>query len=137
MESEGVFALIPVAGIVMGVGIGMLSIWAEHKRKSQLLEQIHRERMHAIEKGVEPPPLPENLTVEGSGPSTASALKAMRSGIMWLLIGIVLFIGLGKAAGNPGAALFGLIPAAVGVANLVYASVLWRQEKNGTAGRRA
>ena len=29
----------------MGIGIGMLAIWSEHKRKSQLLEQNHRERM--------------------------------------------------------------------------------------------
>ena len=55
----GVF--IPIVAIVMGIGIGMLSIWSEHKRKSQLLEQNHRERMHAIEKGIELPPLPPNL----------------------------------------------------------------------------
>ena len=41
----------------MGIGIGMLGMWTDHKRKSQLLEQMHRERMAAIEKGIELPPM--------------------------------------------------------------------------------
>lgn len=124
----GVF--IPIVAIVMGIGIGMLSIWSEHKRKSQLLEQNHRERMHAIEKGIELPPLPPNLVGMGmgNGPSTASAAKSLRSGIMLVLIGVILFYAIDVAGGRDGA-LFGLIPAAVGVANLVYAAILWNKEK--------
>jgi hypothetical protein len=34
-------------------------------------------------------------------------------------------------AGGLEGALFGLIPAAVGVANLVYAAILWKSEKEG------
>ena len=60
----GVF--IPIVAIVMGIGIGMLAIWSEHKRKAQLLEQKHRERMQAIEKGIELPPLPPNLVGAGA-----------------------------------------------------------------------
>jgi len=112
----------------MGIGIGMLSIWSEHKRKAQLLEQNHRERMHAIEKGIELPPLPPNLVGMSNGPSTASAAKSLRSGIMLVLVGIILFFAIGVAGGNEGA-LFGLIPAAVGVANLVYAAIQWEKEK--------
>ena len=68
----GVF--IPIVAIVMGIGIGMLAIWSEHKRKAQLLEQNHRERMQAIEKGLELPPLPANLVglPTSNGPSTSS-----------------------------------------------------------------
>jgi len=122
----GVF--IPIVAIVMGIGIGMLAIWAEHKRKSQLLEQNHRERMHAIEKGIELPPLPANLVGTSNGPSTSSAAKSLRSGIMLLLIGIILFFAIGVSGGDEGA-LFGLIPAAVGIANLVYAAIQWEKEK--------
>jgi len=122
----GVF--IPIVAIVMGIGIGMLSIWSEHKRKSQLLEQNHRERMHAIEKGIELPPLPPNLVGMSNGPSTASAAKSLRSGIMLVLIGIVLYFAIGMSGGQE-AALFGLIPAAVGIANLVYAAIQWNKEK--------
>ena len=124
----GVF--IPIIAIVMGIGIGMLAIWSEHKRKAQLLEQNHRERMHAIEKGIELPPLPAGLIGAGHGPATASAAKSLRSGIMLTLIGIILYFAIGLASENQ-AGLFGLIPAAVGIANLVYAAILWKKEKAG------
>jgi hypothetical protein len=120
--------IVPVTAIVMGIGIGMLAIWSEHRRKSQLLEQNHRERMHAIEKGIEMPPLPPGLVNMGNGPATASAPKALRSGIMLTLIGVLLFVAINEAGGMEGA-LFGLIPAAIGIANLVYAAILWRKEK--------
>jgi cadmium resistance protein CadD (predicted permease) len=122
----GVF--IPIVAIVMGIGVAIVSIWSEHKRKSQLLEQNHRERMHAIEKGIELPPLPPNLVGMSNGPSTASAAKSLRSGVMLLLIGVVLFFAIGTAGGREGA-LFGLIPAAVGIANLLYAAIQWKKEE--------
>jgi hypothetical protein len=125
----GVF--IPIIAIVMGIGIGMLAIWSEHKRKAQLLEQNHRERMHAIEKGIELPPLPAGLIGASNGPATATAAKSLRSGIMLTLIGIVLYFAIG-VVGADQAALFGLIPAAIGVANLVYAAILGKKEKAGT-----
>ena len=123
----GVF--IPIVAIVMGIGIGMLTIWSEHKRKAQLLEQNHRERMHAIEKGLELPPLPANLVSTSNGPSTSSPEKSMRSGIMLTLIGILLFFAIANV-GAEEAALFGLIPAAIGIANLVYAIVLKQKGKS-------
>jgi hypothetical protein len=130
MKPEIIGVFIPIVAIVMGIGIGMLAIWSEHKRKSQLLEQNHRERMHAIEKGIEVPPLPANLVGAANGPSTASAAKSLRSGIMLSLIGVLLFFAIGTAGGREGA-LFGLIPAAIGIANFVYAGILWQKEKRG------
>jgi hypothetical protein len=47
---------------------------------------------------------------------------------MLVLIGIVLFFAIDVAGGRDGA-LFGLIPAAVGIANLVYAAIQWDKEK--------
>ncbi len=49
----GVF--IPIVAIVIGIGIGMLAIWSEHKRKAQLLEQIIASACTRIEKGLELP----------------------------------------------------------------------------------
>lgn len=128
----GVF--IPIVAIIMGISVAIVSIWSEHKRKAQLLEQNHRERMQAIEKGIELPPLPANLVGMSNGPSTASAAKSLRSGIMLVLIGVLLFFGIGVAGGKEGA-IFGLIPAAVGIANLVYAAIQWDKEKKETGGR--
>ncbi len=128
MDPGVVAIFIPITAIVMSLGIGMLFIWSDHKRKAQLLEQNHRERMQAIDKGLELPPVPVNLVGTTNGPSTASAAKSVRSGVMLLLIGIVLFFAI-TVVGAKEAALFGLIPAAIGVANLVYAAILWNKEK--------
>ena len=122
----GVF--IPIVAIIMGCSIAIVSIWAEHKRKAQVLEQNHRERMHAIEKGIELPPLPLQLTQEGNGngPATSSPAKSLRAGVMLVLIGGVLYFAIDRI-GAEEAALFGLIPAAIGIANLVYAAIQWNK----------
>ncbi|MBC8027659.1 MAG: hypothetical protein H7Y89_16820 [Steroidobacteraceae bacterium] len=130
LQAEQIAVFIPIVAIVMGIGIAMLAVWSEHRRKSQLLEQNHRERMHALEKGIELPALPTNLVGSSNGPSTATAAKALRSGIMLTLIGVLLFYAIDTAGGREGA-LFGLIPAAIGIANLVYAAILWQKEKRG------
>ncbi len=127
----GVF--IPIVAIVMGIGIGMLSVWTEHKRKSQLLEQYHKERVVALEKGLPLPDLDRRLVaLDEHEPPTAA--KAYRNGLMMLLIGIILFFGLEQLVGDR-VSLFGLIPAAVGVANLMYGFMLQRKEAG--AGSRA
>jgi cadmium resistance protein CadD (predicted permease) len=127
MQTESIAVFIPIVAIVMGISVAIISVWTEHKRKAQLLEQNHRERMHAIEKGIELPALPPNLVGLSNGPSTASAAKSLRSGVMLLLIGVLLFFAIDTAGGREGA-LFGLIPAAIGVANLLYAAIQWKKE---------
>ncbi|HLA74051.1 MAG TPA: hypothetical protein VK624_21285 [Steroidobacteraceae bacterium] len=124
---------IPIVAIVCGIGIGMLSIWSEHKRKAQLLEQLHRERMVALDKGVEPPPIAAGLVgfLSDKGPKPPVSPrtqwpKAVRNGLMLLFGGLVLYFAIDHAGGEPGAP-FALIPTAIGVANLIYAAILWNQ----------
>jgi uncharacterized membrane protein HdeD (DUF308 family) len=132
MDPGVVAVFIPITAIIMGIGIGMMAIWSDHKRKAQILEQNHRERMHAIEKGIELPPLPSSLL--GGSPTPPSAAKSLRTGIMLTLMGLLLFIAIVAAGGQEGA-LFGLLPACVGVANLVYAAIQWKQEKKARGGQ--
>lgn len=122
----GVF--IPIVAIVMGIAIGMLSIWTDHKRKAQLLEQFHKERLSALDKGVSLPDLDRRL-VQLDEREPATSAKAFRNGIMMLLIGVILFFALWNLTGMR-IALFGLIPAAVGIANLVYGALLYNKEKS-------
>ena len=63
--------------------------------------------------------------LEHNEPPTAA--KAYRNGIMMFLIGVVLFFALDNLLGDK-LSLFGLIPAAIGVANLVYGVLLQRKE---------
>lgn len=81
--------LIPIIAIVMGVGLAMIETIASHRRRSQALEQRHRERMAAIEKGVELPP-------DANDPEAQLELaKAMRKP-RFMLRGFVL-VGIGGA----------------------------------------
>jgi uncharacterized membrane protein YeaQ/YmgE (transglycosylase-associated protein family) len=57
----------------------------------------------------------------------------MRTGLTMLGIGIVLFFALGRVT-HDDIALFGLIPAVIGAANLVYASLLARKEREAGPG---
>jgi hypothetical protein len=126
MRPDVIGVFIPIVAIVMGIGIGMLSIWSDHKRKSQLLAQYHRERLVALEKGLPLPELDGKLvSLEHDEPPTAA--KAYRNGVMMFLIGVVLFFALDNLVGDR-LSLFGLIPAAVGVANLLYGLMLQRKE---------
>ncbi len=126
-------AFIPIVAIIFSIGIGAVALWSEHKRKSQLLDQLHRERIVALEKGVEPPALPPGLigftAPKPLPPPRALWPKAMRNGLVLLFGGVVLYFAIYLAGGELGAA-FALIPAAIGVANLIYAAVLWSQEKD-------
>lgn len=132
MRPEIIGVFIPIVAIVMGIGIGMLSIWTEHKRKAQLLDQYHRERIAALEKGLPLPELDRRLVaLDDSEPPTSA--KAYRNGLMMLLIGIILFFGLDELVGER-VSLFGLIPAAIGVANLMYGVLLQRKESAATPG---
>jgi hypothetical protein len=133
MSPAVIGAFIPIVAITLGIGIGCLAIWSEHKRKLELIDRLHRERMLALEKGVEPPALPPGMVGDlAAKPKLVPRYlwpKAMRNGLALLFGGIVLFFGVDRAGGSEGA-VFMLIPAVLGLANLIYAAVLWQQEKS-------
>ncbi len=133
MNPAVIGAFIPIVAITLGIGIGSLAIWAEHRRKLDLIDRIHRERMLALEKGVEPPALPPGMVGDlAAKPKLVPRYlwpRAMRNGLMLLFGGIVLYFAVDKAGGSEGA-MFMLVPAALGVANLIYAAIVWKQEKD-------
>jgi len=117
--------MIPIVAIVFGVSAGMLGVWANHLRKRQMLDQWHKERMAAMDKGIPLPGIPANLLGELDTPS---ALRSLRSGISLVLVGIIVYVATAESI-DESLALFGLIPSAVGVANLLYAALLWRRNR--------
>lgn len=69
--------------------------------------------MAAIERGMELPALPEACTAGWT------ATSMLLTGMVWLFIGIALLLALGAVAGDE-VRFFGLIPAGVGLAYLIY-----------------
>jgi hypothetical protein len=122
VDAGVVLFMIPIVAIVFGVSAGMWGVWLSHRRKQQLLEQWHKERMVAMEKGLPLPEVPVKLFGEDD------PLAVLRSGISFVLIGIVVYVALAKGV-DEDMAWFGLIPTAVGIANLLYAALLWRRKQ--------
>ncbi len=127
MEDGMVALFIPLFGIVFGVGMAIVAIMTVHREKTQRVELRHKERLAAMEKGLELPPELEDPDNGGKRSRSGS----LRSGLIGVGVGIVLYFALDRLAGDD-IALFGLIPAAVGLANLIFYVIEGR--KAGTNG---
>ena len=117
--------MIPIVAIVMGIGIGMLRLWLDYRNKRDLLQMHHAERMAAIEKGIELPPLPPQFFQDyprGVGDPT----RNLRNGLILLFIGGAIFAALYTDDGLE-AAWWGLVPAAIGAALLLYYALVGRK----------
>jgi hypothetical protein len=125
--------LVPIVAIVLGVGTGMLAIWLDYSRKRQMLELHHKERLAAIERGIEIPPLPAEFFRLGSG-REKTPTDDLRRGLIWLLVGVALTVALllNRSAEN---AAWGLLPTAVGLAYLIYYAAASRRAPGATPER--
>ena len=122
MEKDMVALLVPICGIIFGVGIGIVAIVAGHRQRIQKAELRHRERILAIEKGLELPsdsPEPD--------PGIDKRPRHLLRGLILLFVGLAVTTALSQTV-NGGAYLYGLIVAAVGVAYLIYYFVEGRHE---------
>jgi Domain of unknown function (DUF6249) len=112
--------LIPIVAIVMGVSIGMLSLYLQFRRKRDMFQLHHIERMTAIDKGIELPPLPPEFFQDTRQPELAP-IRHRRNGLILLFLGTAVSVALWGT--DVPAYWWGLVPAAVGLA-LLLSSVL-------------
>jgi hypothetical protein len=127
MDIEVLALMIPISMIVLGVAVALVVIVTAHRRRVLRNELRHKERMAALEKGMELPPDPAEADTGGK---TGGGL---RSGIGGILVGMVLYLAL-RAVVDEDVALFGLIPAALGVASFVSYIVEARRNGGGSRG---
>ncbi len=158
--SEDILALfIPIIAIFMSLLIPIVYALVDYRRRRDLVEANHKERMAAIERGIEPPNLPESFYLAAKPPRRSGRMAAIERGIeppnlpesfylaakpprrsgylltglIWLFVGIGLFMALGAVAGED-VRLFGLIPIGVGAAFLIYYVVEGRKLTAGEPG---
>lgn len=117
--------VIPLVAIVMGVTIGMLALILSYKKRKDIYALYHQERMAAIEKGIELPPLPEALLADDQRPYNPR--RHLLYGLVWLFIGMGAGIGVYEAV-DPYWAFFALVPIGVGLAHLIYYAVEGKKE---------
>ena len=125
MDEDVVAIFIPIVAIVMSLAIPIVYTIMDYRRRRDIVEAHHRERLAAIERGVDIPALPESFyqPISRRPPRTGSTLLP---GLIWLFVGIGLFIALGAVAGD-GVKYFGMIPAGIGLAYLIYYAVEGRK----------
>ncbi|MBU6400523.1 MAG: hypothetical protein KGS61_09410, partial [Verrucomicrobia bacterium] len=112
--------LIPIIAIVLGIGTGIISIILDYSKRKRLMDLYHQQRMAAIDKGIELPPMPlELLTADVRGRKRS---RPLLKGLVLLLVGLTVGIALYANHGWR-IACYGLIPAGIGVAFLVYHAV--------------
>jgi hypothetical protein len=114
--------IIPLFGIVFSIGgpVVALIIWFTlnyHKRR-KLMELHHAERMAAIERGMEIPPLPIELIDGRSTPKRRRT--ALLPGLVWFFIGLAFVVGALSRGGEEIPVFAGLIPLGIGLAYLIY-----------------
>lgn len=117
---------IPLVAIIMGIGVGMLALWLDHQKKIHIFELHHKERLMAIERGMEVPPLPVEFFLERAKSET-SLDGNLRWGLILLLLGLAIATAL-ILNGDSNSAAWSLIPIAIGLAQLIFYSIGRRQQ---------
>ena len=107
--------LIPIIAIVMGIGLSMLVIWLDYQKKARIFELHHKERLLAIERGMEVPPLPREFFTNGRLRDLDPKLDSLLLLLLGLGLGVALLINHG-----PGAASWALLPMGLGLAYLIF-----------------
>ena len=131
MNPVNVGILIPIIAIVMGIGMGMLALVLDYRKKQEMFALHHKERLAAIEKGMEVPPLPPEFFQDGR--SKRSPSEYLRRGLMMVLVGGAITLALNQNA-DRNTYLWGLVPVAVGLAQLLFYFLMARKPP-GSNGR--
>jgi hypothetical protein len=126
--------LIPIVAIILGFSVSMLSMTLDFRRKTEALKLYHAERMAAIEKGIELPPLPPGQFAQPTGAIESLASRHRRNGLILFLLGISIMIPMWQMDLGP-VFWWALVPTAIGLA-LLLASVLEANDHR-KAGERA
>jgi hypothetical protein len=119
-NTETIALLIPFAAIAAGTVIGIVAILARIRRR----DMMHRERMAAIDKGINPPPLPEAVIEQKfiAAPERylRRALVLLFLGSAWMLIFRDSHGGNWEGDDHWQVGRWGMLAVAVGLADLIF-----------------
>lgn len=125
--------MIPITAIVFGLSIPIVHMIADYRKRRRLIELHHAERMAAIERGMEVPPL--SLEILGSTPRRRPS-SSLLPGLIWLFVGMGIVLSFGPLTHEKGVEMVGLIPAGVGLAYLIHYAIEGRKQKPSAADAR-
>lgn len=125
MSEDQMALLIPIIAVTLSMAVAIVFIITRYRRNVRELEQRHRERMAAIDKGLDLPP-------EAVAPPPVTPPRYLLRGLVWLGVGLAIVFGARELLDNDAASL-GWIPVAVGVAYLIFYMVEGRKESKVAA----
>jgi hypothetical protein len=128
MHPEGLALFIPIIAIVFSLSIPIIAIITDAAKRRKIYELHHKERLAAIEKGVEIPPLPPELFTKDYGQGVKKP-RYLLKGLVWLLVGLGSLVALYYDPDRREWALYALIPVGVGLAYLLYYAIAGRKEE--------
>ena len=115
MGGENLVAIFAITfAIGLPLSIPIIHMVLNYRKRRRFMELHHAERMAAIERGMELPPLPIEM-LEGRNRRRSTS---MLPGLIWFFIGVAILIALESI--SDGEALIGLVPTGVGLAYLLY-----------------
>lgn len=112
---------IPVVAIVGGISFAAFSLYLKVRRQRETLQMYHAERMAAIEKGIELPPLPPGLLYYGGcGATYQGDYRRWRRGrgLTLIFVGAAITVALWQVNGD-NTFWWGLVIIAWGLGRLV------------------
>jgi hypothetical protein len=109
--------IIPVLAILLGMSIPLLAICLDFMKRKKFMELQHQQRMAAIEKGIDLPPMSIDMIDEKHGHKRNP--NYLLRGLIWLFTGIAVTVAL-YFNEHFREAFFGLIPTGIGLAFLIY-----------------
>ena len=116
MTEDAIAVFIPIVAIIMSLSIPIVFAVIDYRRRRDIVEAHHKERMAAIERGMELPPLPESFFKSFNFDRKP---RHLLTGMIWTFVGIGLFVALREVA-SQAVAWFALMPIGVGLALLIY-----------------
>ena len=110
--------LFPTVAVVMGLAIPIVAIITDFAKRRKIYELHHKERLAAIDKGIELPPLPPELA--GAGPKGRP--RYLLRGLVWLFVGLGTLMALSGITRSETERVWmlGFIPTGIGLAYLIY-----------------
>ncbi|MBI1840532.1 MAG: hypothetical protein HYR88_06725 [Verrucomicrobia bacterium] len=126
---DSVLALsVPILAITLGIGTGMLSLFLNYKKRREMFAMYHQQRMAAIDKGVELPPMPAEFFMEDG---RSNRPPSPHRTLLWGLIFLLVSVGTGLALyfnNQETKAFYAFIPGGVGFACILYYLTVGRRE---------
>lgn len=116
--------MIPILAIVFGCSIPIAIVYLDYRKRRTIYELHHRERLAAIDKGLELPPLPLELLGEGGERAVKAPPNYLLRGLVWLAVGGGMYFAGGEVDPMDSLA---FIPLLVGLAILVYYAIEGRK----------